>query len=78
MIQIVNIQYMTVNFDCNFKIWTEAREPEIGAVNFITGMGGFLQAIIFGYAGINIHLDRLEIVKPQLLPNTTGLKIDGE
>lgn len=41
-------------------------------------MGGFLQAIIFGYAGINIHLDRLEIVKPQIIPNTTGLKIDGK
>ncbi|XP_077296184.1 protein-glucosylgalactosylhydroxylysine glucosidase-like [Arctopsyche grandis] len=60
-----------------FKIWTEAREPEIGAVNFITGMGGFLQAIMFGYAGINIHLDKLEIVNPQLIPDTTRLKING-
>lgn len=40
-------------------------------------MGGFLQTIIFGYAGISIHIDRLEIVKPQLLPESTRLKIHG-
>ncbi|XP_077296187.1 protein-glucosylgalactosylhydroxylysine glucosidase-like [Arctopsyche grandis] len=60
-----------------FKIWTEYRKPRVGAVNFLTGMGGFLQAIIFGYAGISIHIDRLEIVKPQVLPQSTRLKIHG-
>lgn len=70
------IKQLIYNRD-TFQIWTEAREPEIGAVNFITGMGGFLQAIMFGYAGISIHLDKLEIANPQLIPDTTRLKING-
>ena len=43
-----------------FKIWTEVQSG-VGAVNFITGAGGFLQALISGYAGIRIHPDSLEI-----------------
>lgn len=60
-----------------FKIWTELRRPDVGAANFFTGMGGFLQALIFGYAGISIHLDRLDINKPLLPPNTTKFTIRG-
>ncbi|KFQ52111.1 Acid trehalase-like 1, partial [Nestor notabilis] len=33
-----------------FKIWVENSDGS-GAVNFLTGMGGFLQAILFGYTG---------------------------
>ncbi|XP_032094623.1 protein-glucosylgalactosylhydroxylysine glucosidase-like [Thamnophis elegans] len=36
-----------------FKIWVETSDGS-GAVNFLTGMGGFLQAIFFGYAGFRI------------------------
>ncbi|KAM4722238.1 protein-glucosylgalactosylhydroxylysine glucosidase [Rhinophrynus dorsalis] len=36
-----------------FKIWTENADGS-GAVNFLTGMGGFLQAILFGYTGFRI------------------------
>ncbi|XP_025031591.1 protein-glucosylgalactosylhydroxylysine glucosidase isoform X3 [Python bivittatus] len=36
-----------------FKIWVENSDGS-GAVNFLTGMGGFLQAIFFGYAGFRI------------------------
>ncbi|XP_013201193.2 protein-glucosylgalactosylhydroxylysine glucosidase [Amyelois transitella] len=60
-----------------FKIWSENRRPNIGAVNFLTGMGGFLQALVFGYAGVSIHLDRLQIYRPQLPNNTSRLKIKG-
>lgn len=60
------------------QVWSELRRPNIGAVNFLTGMGGFLQALIFGYAGIRIHLDRLEIDKPQLPPGVKKFKIRGE
>lgn len=60
------------------QIWTEAIEPEIGAVNFITGMGGFMQALVFGYGGMSIYLDRLEILNPQLPPNTTELRINSK
>lgn len=60
-----------------FKIWSELRRPGVGAVNFFTGMGGFLQALIFGYAGLSIHLDRLEFNRPQLPPEATNFKIRG-
>ncbi|KFB41477.1 hypothetical protein ZHAS_00009069 [Anopheles sinensis] len=44
-----------------FHVWYELQQPETGAQNFLTGTGGFLQAILFGYAGVRVHLDRLEI-----------------
>lgn len=33
-----------------FKVWTENADGS-GAVNFLTGMGGFLQAALFGCTG---------------------------
>ncbi|XP_036619600.1 protein-glucosylgalactosylhydroxylysine glucosidase isoform X4 [Trichosurus vulpecula] len=33
-----------------FKVWTENADGS-GAVNFLTGMGGFLQAALFGFPG---------------------------
>ncbi|KAM4846548.1 protein-glucosylgalactosylhydroxylysine glucosidase isoform 2-T2 [Thomomys bottae] len=33
-----------------FKVWTENADGS-GAVNFLTGMGGFLQAVLFGCSG---------------------------
>ncbi|XP_045763177.1 protein-glucosylgalactosylhydroxylysine glucosidase [Maniola jurtina] len=60
-----------------FKVWTEQRRPKVGAVNFHTGMGGFLQTLMFGYAGLRIHLDKLEIIQPQLPPEATKFRIKG-
>ncbi|CAF2594072.1 unnamed protein product [Rotaria sp. Silwood2] len=65
-----------------FNVWTEAQDS-IGAVNFITGAGGFLQAIIFGYGGLRLRLDHLEVMPPPRLPNQAkklifhGLKYHG-
>lgn len=37
-----------------FGVWTEnAFNGDLGAVNFITGVGGFLQALLNGYGGGN-------------------------
>lgn len=58
-----------------FKIWTETAY-RAGAVNFLTGMGGFLQAILFGYGGIRINSDCLFLC-PSLLPNVTEIKFIG-
>ncbi|XP_067849888.1 protein-glucosylgalactosylhydroxylysine glucosidase isoform X2 [Heptranchias perlo] len=33
-----------------FKVWSENGDGS-GAVNFLTGMGGFLQTVLFGYTG---------------------------
>ncbi|KOB67253.1 Maltose phosphorylase [Operophtera brumata] len=60
-----------------FKVWSELARPSIGAVNFFTGMGGFLQTLMFGYAGVSIHLDKLQIDKPRLPPGATRFKIQG-
>lgn len=58
-----------------FKVWSETQN-ETGALNFITGMGGFLQALIFGYGGVRIHLDRLEF-HPKLPRGITNFTIQG-
>ncbi|XP_070551407.1 protein-glucosylgalactosylhydroxylysine glucosidase-like [Ptychodera flava] len=58
-----------------FKTWTEVADGS-GAYNFITGMGGFLQTIIFGYGGIRIHSDYLEL-NPVLPIGTDKLTFTG-
>ncbi|GAM19795.1 hypothetical protein SAMD00019534_029700 [Acytostelium subglobosum LB1] len=55
-----------------FGVWTET--PTGGTVNFITGAGGFLQGILFGYGGLRIQ-DGLLDFHPQLPPNTDSLAI---
>lgn len=32
------------------QVWSESSDGS-GVVNFLTGMGGFLQAVLFGYTG---------------------------
>jgi len=59
-----------------FLMWTEQQAPDIGAVNFITGMGGFLQSIIFGYVGLRTKLNKMEF-NPQLPQNSRGLTLIG-
>nr|XP_006821748.1 PREDICTED: acid trehalase-like protein 1-like [Saccoglossus kowalevskii] len=58
-----------------FKTWSEVPDGG-GAYNFITGMGGFLQTIIFGYAGIRIYSDHLEM-NPVLPYETNNFVLHG-
>lgn len=61
-----------------FYVWNEYMDGIAdGANNFITGAGGFLQLIIYGYAGIRIKPDSLTIEKVALPPNATKLKLNG-
>ena len=46
------------NMQKPFHVWSEVRGGE-GAANFITAAGGYLQAIVFGYAGLRLRDDRL-------------------
>lgn len=62
------------NAQAPFWVWQET--PQGGAINFITGAGGFLQAIVFGYGGLRIQSDQLRW-RPQLPPSTAGLKVRG-
>lgn len=47
-----------------FHIWSEVPSGE-GAVNFLTGIGGYLQGYIYGFVGLRIHRDHLTM-KPNL------------
>lgn len=61
-----------------FFVWNEVIDSfHGGASNFITGAGGFLQLIMYGYANIRINAGSLLIAKPTLPPNTTKLKLNG-
>jgi protein-glucosylgalactosylhydroxylysine glucosidase len=53
-----------------FWVWRERVSG--GHSNFLTGAGGFLQNLVFGYAGLQLSTDRL-IVVPRLPPDTTGV-----
>ncbi|CAF1205270.1 unnamed protein product [Didymodactylos carnosus] len=58
-----------------FNVWTEARSG-VGAVNFITGAGGFLQSVLFGYGGIRLRFEQLEFF-PTLPPGTNTFTFYG-
>jgi len=57
------------------QIWTE-RPHRKGAVNFITGAGGFLQAVLFGYGGFRLRHNHMEF-NPTLTPASNKLTITG-
>ncbi|XP_033733626.1 protein-glucosylgalactosylhydroxylysine glucosidase-like [Pecten maximus] len=58
-----------------FYIWSE--EPGgRGARNFLTGIGGYLQSLLFGYGGFRIFEDRLQF-NPTLPPDTSTFNITG-
>ncbi|CAF1270300.1 unnamed protein product [Adineta steineri] len=65
-----------------FNVWTETQQG-VGTVNFITGVGGFLQAILFGYGGIRLELNQLEFNPRAHLPDQAtkftfhGIKYQG-
>ena len=47
-----------------FAVWTET--PGGGTVNFITGAGGFMQSVVFGYGGLRLREERLDLRQPPL------------
>uniref|UniRef100_A0A8B9PMS4 Protein-glucosylgalactosylhydroxylysine glucosidase n=1 Tax=Apteryx owenii TaxID=8824 RepID=A0A8B9PMS4_APTOW len=58
-----------------FKIWVENSDGS-GAVNFLTGMGGFLQAVLFGYTGFRITKTSLRF-DPACPNDINKLKVAG-
>ena len=60
-----------------FNVWSEVRGGE-GASNFITGAGGFLQSLIYGYTGLRIYPLYLEINPVGILPpKATKMTLKG-
>eukprot|EP01043_Picozoa_sp_COSAG02_P053618 COSAG02_NODE_5948_length_3919_cov_14.379581_1_plen_185_part_00 len=58
-----------------FGVWQET--PHGGAVNFLTGAGGFLQSVIFGYGGLRLSDDALVLHPPQPPGNETSVGLHG-
>ena len=55
-----------------FKVWTET--PSGGTPNFITGAGGFLQGVMFGYGGLRLYDDSIQVT-PKLFPGSTRVHV---
>ncbi|KAH9490327.1 hypothetical protein Btru_034974 [Bulinus truncatus] len=58
-----------------FLVWSENADGT-GAANFLTGMGGYLQLVLFGYGGCRIYDDMLTF-NPVLITGTTEVKFTG-
>ncbi|XP_013098590.2 protein-glucosylgalactosylhydroxylysine glucosidase [Stomoxys calcitrans] len=81
------IQFFTRGYEeyvhPEFKVWSETKIGLQGSANFLTGIGGFLQSIINGFAGIRFYLDtnsnttQMLIRGPTLLPDTSDFKVKG-
>ena len=58
----------------SFYIWQETLDG--GHLNFLTGAGGFLQNVLFGYGGLDLedHEGGM-VVNPLLPPNTSFMKL---
>mmetsp|Transcript_8830 Transcript_8830/g.16879 ORF Transcript_8830/g.16879 Transcript_8830/m.16879 type:complete len:749 (+) Transcript_8830:64-2310(+) len=71
----VNFNRSFSNAQPPFKVWTELPSGG-GAVNFLTGMGGFLQAAVFGLPGLRIHEDHIEL-NPSFVDGMESIKVRG-
>ncbi|XP_006893396.1 PREDICTED: acid trehalase-like protein 1 [Elephantulus edwardii] len=58
-----------------FKVWTENADGS-GAVNFLTGMGGFLQTALFGFTGFRITSAGVTF-DPMFPLGVSGMSISG-
>ncbi|XP_032005139.1 protein-glucosylgalactosylhydroxylysine glucosidase isoform X5 [Hylobates moloch] len=58
-----------------FKVWTENADGS-GAVNFLTGMGGFLQAVVFGCTGFRVTRAGVTF-DPVCLPGISRVSVSG-
>uniref|UniRef100_A0A3Q2YF36 Protein-glucosylgalactosylhydroxylysine glucosidase n=1 Tax=Hippocampus comes TaxID=109280 RepID=A0A3Q2YF36_HIPCM len=63
------------NIQGPFQVWSESSDGT-GAVNFLTGMGGFLQAVVFGYSGFKVQKECLAF-SPLLPDDLSELSICG-
>eukprot|EP01104_Vermistella_antarctica_P000973 TRINITY_DN11045_c0_g1_i1.p1 TRINITY_DN11045_c0_g1~~TRINITY_DN11045_c0_g1_i1.p1 ORF type:complete len:757 (+),score=166.06 TRINITY_DN11045_c0_g1_i1:169-2439(+) len=62
------------NIQPPFNVWCET--PTGGTTNFITGAGGFLQGVVYGYSGIRL-LPTTMSFNPALPPETSFVRHKG-
>lgn len=60
------------------QVWSESSDGS-GAVNFLTGMGGFLQAVLFGYSGFRrvSIVTSTHLINPGIHTNTYRILMYG-
>ncbi|XP_051545366.1 protein-glucosylgalactosylhydroxylysine glucosidase isoform X2 [Myxocyprinus asiaticus] len=63
------------NIQKPFQVWSESSDGS-GCVNFLTGMGGFLQAVLFGYTGFRVQKEGLAFA-PLLPREVDALNVKG-
>lgn len=72
---VSSFQRMFSHIAGDFQVWTENKHGK-GATNFITGMGGYLQALLFGFCGLRFRSGQMDI-DPTLPPESTKMTITG-
>ncbi|XP_076464028.1 protein-glucosylgalactosylhydroxylysine glucosidase-like [Babylonia areolata] len=65
----------TRNIQEPFKVWSEMADGS-GAYNFHTGMGGYLQSLLYGYLGADLSDSGLGF-DPSLPPSLTAMAVRG-
>ncbi len=68
-----NFNRSFANSQAPFGVWTET--PTGGTTNFLTGIGGFLQTVLFGYPGV--RLNTTLAVAPVLLEFASSVRLRG-
>uniref|UniRef100_A0A671S6Y5 Protein-glucosylgalactosylhydroxylysine glucosidase n=1 Tax=Sinocyclocheilus anshuiensis TaxID=1608454 RepID=A0A671S6Y5_9TELE len=63
------------NIQKPFQVWSESADGS-GCVNFLTGTGGFLQAVLFGYTGFRVQREHLAFA-PLLSQEVDALHVKG-
>jgi len=69
-----NFNRSFANVQRPFGVWTET--PTGGAINFLTGSGGFLQTALYGLPGLRIRADHLEL-NPSFVEGMTSVSVRG-
>lgn len=65
------------------QVWTEYNEAdrqmrERSTVNFLPGQGGYIQSIVYGFAGMRIRPEQLEFHNPQPPPDCREVILKGQ
>jgi len=69
-----NFEHSFANSHAPFYVWTE--QPDSGCVGFLTGLGGFLQTVLFGFGGVRIWRDHLAL-NPSLISDMSHIVLRG-
>lgn len=69
-----NFNRSFANAQAPFLVWTET--PTGGTTNFLTGVGGWLQTVLFGLPGLRVWPDHLAL-NPQFVDGMTRVVIRG-